>query len=313
MRFLLTTFMLMVACIAVTACSKKLNTHQYSGTVYFGIGQGISEIDMKNRDVHTIFIKQPLSITSLSEIDHQHLLINAIQFGPMQSNNSHQTAERHPRGYSPRDQAFVFNLITGTITPIFTDAKGIDDAVYLRKHDAIIFLGEKKESTQGGMYWIRKSDPNSWHLIDTNAGGEYPPVIVSDDAVVYRDRDGRVKMFDLENNQISVLNLSDCYPVLWRSVTQQLVCINAYASNTSYFYLISLDGKGRQRLPIRYGPFVYIRHYDLMLLSSVSGSFSWRYMRPDERMDMWSYNFKSGEVEKFLAGYGAVIGGAYFE
>lgn len=301
MKLLFTRLMLILVCFAITACSTRLDTRQYSGTLYFGIGQTISELDMKSRDVHPIYYNRLLVINSLYGIDHDHFLLNARIPGPMRSNNHPQAAEQNLVGYSPRDQAFVFDLTTRTIAPIVADAYDVSDAVYLPKDNAIIFWGEKQLGTQGGMYWIQRSDPNNWHLIDTNADGTYAPVVVSDDAVVYRDRDGRVKMFNLATNQVSVLNITDCYPVLWRSATQQLMCINSYASNSSYFYLIGLDGNRREKLPIRYGPFVYIRRYDLMLLSSVS----------DWGADLWSYDFKSGEVEKFLTGNGAMLGAVY--
>lgn len=300
-----------IACFGVAACSAELNTNQYGGTLYFGIGQSIEELDMKSRDVHPIYYNQVLSMRSIYAIDNNHLLINALQFGPMQSGDARQIAERTSRGYTPSNRVFVLDLTNRTLARIFVNASA-QDAVFLPGHEAIVFGGMKKGSTRGGLYWIQRSDPDDWHMIDTNVSYEYPPVVVSDDAVVYRDQNGAVKMFDLVSNRLSVLNISDCYPVLWRSATQQLVCISAYASNSSYFYLISLDGKGRERLPIRYGPFVYIPRYDLMLLSGVRGAFSWRYLRPYETSDLWSYDFKTRKVEMFLPRGQAMLGAVYF-
>lgn len=313
MRFRFTRFVVVgVVCFLVGACSAKLNTNQYSGSLLFGIGQYIFKLDMKSRDSRIIYGNSALQISTISRIDNNHLLISAQQFASTQSADQEESADQTCGGYISCGRVFVLDLTNKTLVPLLGDASIDGDAVSLPKHKAIVFGGMKKGSTQGGMYWVRLSDLSDWHLIDTNASFEYPPVIVSDDAVVYRDQNGAVKMFDLASNRLSALNISDCYPVLWRSATQQLLCISAYASNSSYFYLISLDGKGKERLPIRYGPFVYIPRYDLMLLSGVHGAFSWRYLKPYETSDLWSYDFRTRKVEKFLTGGQAMIGAVYF-
>lgn len=312
MKLRLTRFMIMLTCFAVTACAAKLNKEQYSGNLFFGIGQYIFKLDMKSRDSRIIYNNSALQISTISRIDSDHLLISAQQFASTQGGRQQGVADRACGVYISCGRVFVLDLTNKTLVPLLVDASVDGDAVFLPRRKAVVFGGMKKGSTQGGLYWIQRSDPGDWHLIDTNASFEYPPVVVSDHAVVYRGQNGKVKLFDLANDRLSVLNISDCYPVLWRSVTQQLVCISAYASNSSYFYLISLDGKGKERLPIRYGPIVYIARYDLMLLSGVRGAFSWRYMRPYETSDLWSYNFKTREVEKFLPGGQAMIGAVYF-
>ncbi|MGI0070312.1 MAG: hypothetical protein ACREAN_08680 [Nitrosopumilaceae archaeon] len=291
MKLLLTRFMLILACFAVSACSAKLNTRQYSGMLYFADGQTIFALDMKSREFHPIYYNQMLGITSLYEIDQDHLLMSAMQIAT---------------GYTPSYHIYVFNLNTRSVTPVAENAYYVSDATYMRKYDAIIFFGEQKNGTNmWGMYWIHRSEQNKWHLIDSNGGGQHPmPVVVSDDTVVYRDRDGRLKMFNFANNRVSVLNISNCYPVLWRAATQQLLCGEPEGKGAHYF-LISLDDMAREELPFNvfdYGPIVYIRKYDLLLLTSRTGKFSWAYMRPYEGSDMWTYEFKSGQLEKFLPG-----------
>lgn len=316
MKLLLTRFMLLVTCFAVTACSTKLNTQQYSGMLYFAEGQTIYALDMKSREARSIYYNQALVITSLYEIDQDHLLMSATEFGPIQGDDLHQNTEQSTGGYFPRDHTYVFDLITRSITPVAEGAYDVGDAVYMQKYDAIVFLGEQRNGAKRwGMYWIRRSEQSKWHLIDANAGGQHPmAVAVSDDAVVYRDRDGRLMIYNFANNMASVLNISNCYPVLWRSATQQLLCGDP-EEKRPYYFLISLDGKGREKLPINgfnFGPLAYIRKYDLMLLSSRGGKFSWEYLRPYEGGDLWTYGFKIGQLEKFLAGSEATSGAVWY-
>lgn len=316
MKLRLTRIMIMLTCFAVTACSAKLNREQYSGTLYFAEGQTIYALDMKSRAIRPSYYNQLLVITSLYKIDQDHLLLSATQFGPMQNADLHQTSEHSTAGLAPHNHTYIFDLTSKSISPVAGDAYDVGDAVYMQRYDAIIFFGEKTNGMKkGGLYWIHRSDQSNWHLIDAAAGGQYPmPVAVSDDAVVYRDRGGRLKMFNFADNVVSVLNISNCHPVLWRSATQQLLCGDTGEKNADFF-LIGLDGKARERLPINgfhFGPLVYIRKYDLMLLSSRSGKFSWEYMRPYEGSDMWTYVFKTGELEKFLAGGGATAGAVWY-
>jgi len=134
-------------------------------------------------------------------------------------------------------------------------------------------------------------------MIDKYKYGWDDAIPISDDEVVFIKSDcqtceNQVWLYNLEKDAMRALPIRYCkYPMIWRSATQQLVCLDAVKDE---YFLTDLDGKNIEYLfhANKGAPMLYIAETDQVLIRVVA--LDWSQMA--EVFSVQLYDFKQKKI-----------------
>ena len=144
----------------------------------------------------------------------------------------------------------------------------------------------------------------------------YPVFVISDNELLVRqDHGGPYMKYDLRTGLfVDTAVKEHCFPLAWRSKTQELVCHNDGKPRSSHLFdLVTLDGRRRPIPGLRDNVVAYVPQGDYLIMGR--GRWTWdfpRFFRMGERSDLALYFFATGTdrlVEKDvpIGGWGNTI------
>ena len=125
-------------------------------------------------------------------------------------------------------------------------------------------------------------------------------------------KNGKVLRVNTNTLQIDTLPIDNCKPILWRTQSQQLLCIEAkssswWSNNLRYFF-VNLDGSNVKFFDSPNGTAVtYIEQSDALLFSKATFRFSL-----DGDFDLIWYDLKTARSKKLAKDFGVGTQGAIF-
>jgi len=280
--------------LCMCACSGSYENEDYTGTLYFAWGQTLYAMNLQNRHVMPIYKNSMMVMTSLEELDDQHLLLGYYALG---------------RGEFGMAGEQIVNLASGTASAYAAPLQ-IQSLRYLPELKVVVFF-RLVGSSHWSLYWANVDTPLQSHLIDdTETSGSI--VIISVHQVIYTvgipGGGLRLKAYDFETHLSSFLSITNCNPIVWRSHTDQLVCLSDDGSGN--YYLVRLDGSDRERIDLGWinrGLYMvaYIKKYDTAVMTGYGGI--WFSLRRGfyEVSDLYFYKFNTKKLISISNRYSA--------
>lgn len=283
---------LMLLC--VSACSGARDNEKYTGTLYFVTGQVLYAMNLQTRRAIPVYKNLSMVMNSLEKLDDQRLLLGYELLG---------------QG-SIRFGELIVNRLNGSVSA-YGDGMQIESLQYLPQLKVLVFAGAAGPVDHLSLYWANADAPFQPHLIEGTATvGTI--IVISDHQVIYTlgsvGGDFRLMEYDFKTHQSSLLKLTDCNPILWRSRTSQLVCQGGTGAGS--YYMTRLDGSGRQAISfgfINNGPYMiaYVRKYDVAVMT-VYGEIRFSFTRGFyENSNLYLYSFQTRKLINISDQYAA--------
>lgn len=204
------------------------------------------------------------------------------------------------------NRAWLFDRITSKLMAYVIPKKiaSIIMPIYLSKYKNILFYCSDSQLCS-----MPINNPKAVSVVDTanahdggfGGSGYYPIVEISDHEIVYSTDNGTVKYYNLNTKTAGYLPIGKCIPQLWRSKTQQMLCL--VFEPKAHYYFIKLDSSDKEPAPDFDGmPAVYIPYSDTVLAGG--GKLRWKFPDPIpyEWSELRAYDLKNNSVTDVSSG-----------
>ena len=296
---------LAISLLLLVGCSSPPHL---SGYLYAFSNNNFTVVDLNTGKIIANAVgPKTVSFLYAAKIDDRTILLSGFEARPNGRSVSVKLDHRTVRFVSGGAAIWLYNRFTGELTPYLLSPRypflGIP--VYMPKYKSMIFYCGKNRLCRApadDTGNVIVADPNDADDDGLGGWGYYPIVAVSDDEVLYITNNDRVKYYNLATDKVGYLPFGKCVPQLWRSKTQQLLCL-AFQPKAHY-YFIKLDGTEKARAPnFDDGtPAIYLPDYDTV----IAGGLQLKWYFPDPIPYEWSilraYNLTSGSVHAFASG-----------
>ncbi len=303
---------LAISLLLLAGCSSP---PQLSGYLYAFSNNNLTVVDLNTGKIISKTVgPNTLSFSYAVKIDDRTILLSGSSARPNGRSVSVKLDHHTVQFVSGGAAIWFYNRVTGELTPYHVPPRYsfLGMPVYMKKYKSVVFYCGKNRLCRAPVDDINNGvvvDPNGAQ--DAGLGGlwYYPIVPVSDDEVLYAANNDRAKYYNLATDKVGYLPLAKCVPQLWRSKTQQLLCL-AFKPKAHY-YFIKLDGTGKAHAPNFGGtPAIYLPRFDTVLVGDLQLKWHFPYPIPTEWSILRAYNLKSGSVDSFASGSWVYQGGA---
>lgn len=266
--------------LALATYMSSVAANDHPGQMVFVLGERVQLLDLNSRRISTVpnvKIRGPVPMTSTGD----ETVIGSLS-GLFELNTATGATRRLGPGFRP------------------TYHPGQSTIYYVRG------IGPQKKQN------LFVSDPKNLAATEEKVfDGEYPSglsvIPISAKEVVFPTPSKRgVLRYNAATEKLSTLFQDGCFPWVWRTTTQQLLC----SGPDSAFFLTSLDGAHRERIPElkKIQPILYVPQLDALAYTRPASG----YVLP-ERRDLYLFYFRHRQSEIVMEdvpityGYAALI------
>lgn len=168
------------------------------------------------------------------------------------------------------------------------------DAAFFPTHDKLLFFAIPSGETSPHLHeaTLRGHQLESWSVIaKVNASVAFP---ISDDELLFRDR--ILKKYDLRTGELTDLPIKDCWPRVWRSKTEEIICYDEKAKKDVFINLGGYKTFAPRAMEGITSTAIYVAQGDYVL--GGQRRWNWDWMRSGEVIDLVLYDFSTDTIRR---------------
>lgn len=292
--FCLSVLVAYISCLLSCGGARGEEAVKLGGRLIFGEGSSIKELNLSSRDVRMIGGVEARAFGQgwgqiISLVDANSVLAHDV---PPAGGDDHI--------YEVRIDSGARRIVRTGAAPTFLPAR--------RK---IIFFLHERRPTPGYRLYLGDYDRPELPIFKiSNETYAAPRIVipVSDQEVIITPPSNKpenpIFKFNVDSMSVDKLELGVCRPLLWRSATQQLLCVNA---KTKDVFFTDLTGSNVESVTLKKNaiPVTYIAKYDTAIFAVPR--VGWR----GENYDLYALSFTTRKwheiLQNCIIGSGAAI------